>query len=96
MGRKGKEVKQNQSSTQRKLTPTNPRVMRKKISVKKKKHFTKEQKTKEKLPEEPELPVKENDLETPNVSIDGAEQKTMESTPKPNVEDQGRQFTSHQ
>ena len=36
MGRKGKEVKQNQSSTQRKLTPTNPRVMRKKISGKKK------------------------------------------------------------
>ena len=50
---------------------------------------TKEQKTKKKLTEEPEVPVKQIDLETPNHSIDGAEQKTTESTPMPNVEGQG-------
>ena len=50
---------------------------------------TKEQKTKEKLPEEPELPVEEVDIETPNHSVDGVGQKTTESTPMPNVEDQG-------
>ena len=50
---------------------------------------TKEQKTIGKLPEEPDVPVKENDLGTPDHSIDGAEQKTTESTPMPNVEEQG-------
>ena len=45
---------------------------------------TKEQKTKKKLTEEPEVPVKQIDL-----SIDGAEQKTTESTTMPNVEGQG-------
>ena len=49
---------------------------------------TKEQKTKEKLPEEPKVLVKEIDLETPYHSIDGAERKTTESTPMPNVEEQ--------
>ena len=72
-------LKQNQSSTQRKLTPTNPRVTRKKISVKMvNTRSTKEQKTKEKLPEEPKLLVNEIDLETPDHSIDGAERKTTE------------------
>ena len=83
-------LKQNQSSTQRKLTPTNPRVMRKMISVNMvNTRSTKEQKTKEKLPEEPKLLVNEIDLETPDHSIDGAERKTTESTPMPNVEEQG-------
>ena len=50
---------------------------------------TKEQKTKEKLPEEPNVPVMDIDLETPDHSIDGAERKTTESTPMPNVEEQG-------
>ena len=83
-------LKQNQSSTQRKLTPTNPRVMRKMISVNMvNTRSTKEQKTKEKLPEEPKVLVKEIDLETPDHSIDGAERKTTKSTPMPNVEEQG-------
>ena len=50
---------------------------------------TKEQKTKEKLPEEPDVQVKEIDVETPHHSIDVAEQKTTESTPMPNVKKQG-------
>ena len=91
MERKRVGLKQNQFSTQRNLTPTNPRVMRKKMSVNMvHTRSTKEQKTKEKLPEEPDVPVKETDLETSDHSIDGAEQKTTESTPMPNVEEQGR------
>ena len=42
-----------------------------------------------KLAEEPDVPVEEFDLGTPDHSIDGAEQKTTESTPMPNVEEQG-------
>ena len=64
--------------------------MRKIISVNRvNTRSTKEQKTKEKVPEETDVPVKENSLETPDHSIDGAEQKTTESTPMPNVEEQG-------
>ena len=48
----------------------------------------KEQMAKEKLSEEPTIPDKEIDLETPDQSIDGAERKTTESTPMPNVEEQ--------
>ena len=40
--------------------------------------------------EEPTIPVKESDLETPYQSIDGAERKMTESTPMPNVEEQGK------
>ena len=55
--------------------------MRKNISVNMvNTRSTKEKKTKEKLPEEPNIPVKEVDLETPDHSIDGAERKTTEST----------------
>ena len=43
---------------------------------------------KEKLSEEPTIPDKAIDLETPYQSIDGAERKTTESTPMPNVEEQ--------
>ena len=50
---------------------------------------TKEQKTKQKLPEEAKILVKEIDVETPDHSIEGAERKTTESTPMPNVEEQG-------
>ena len=51
---------------------------------------TKEQKTKEKLPEEPDVQAKEIDVETPHHSIDVAEQKTTESTPMPNVKNKER------
>ena len=88
MEREGIGVKQNQSSTQRKLTPTNSRVMRENISFNMvNTRSTKEQKAKEKLPEEPDVPVKEIDLESPDRSINGAERKTTESTPMSNVEE---------
>ena len=47
------------------------------------------QKTQEKPPEEPNVPVKIIDFEMPDQSIDGAERKITESTPMPNVEEQG-------
>ena len=50
----------------------------------------KEQKAKEKVSEEPTIPVKESDLETSDQSIDGAERKMTVSTPMPNVEEQGK------
>ena len=87
--RNGIGLKQNQTSSQRKLTPTNPRVMRKNISV----NMVKKQQGTEgqgKGSEEPTIPVKESDLETPYQSIDGAERKMTESTPMPNVEEQGK------
>ena len=63
--------------------------MRKNISVNMvKTRSIKEQKAKEKMTEEPTVPARETDLETPDQSIDGAERNTTESTPMPNVEDQ--------
>ena len=76
MERKGIGLKQNQSSTQRKLTPKKPESDEENISVNMvNTRSTKEQKTKEKLPEEPDVPVKEKDLKTPDQSIDGAEKR---------------------
>ena len=49
----------------------------------------KEQKTEEKIPEESKVPIKEIDIETPDQSIKSARQNTTESTPIPNVEEQG-------
>ena len=87
--RKGIGLKQNQTSSQRKLTPTNPIVMKKNISVNMvNTKSNKEQKAKEKVTEESTIPTKEPDLETPGQSTDGAERKTTESTPMPNVEEQ--------
>ena len=48
----------------------------------------KEQKTKEKAMEEPNLPAREIDLERPDQSIDGVERKTTESTTMSNAEEQ--------
>ena len=90
MERKGKGLKQNQTSTQRKLTPTNPRVIRKNISVSMvNTRSSKEPKAKEKVPKEPSVPVKKTDLETPDQSINGAERNTTESTLMPNAEEEG-------
>ena len=87
--RKGTGIKQNQTASQRRLKPTNLRVMRKNISVNMvNTRSNKEQKAKEKVSEEPTIPAKETDLEKPEKSIDGAERKTTESTPMPNVEEQ--------
>ena len=48
----------------------------------------KEQKAKKKVTEEPTIPVRETDNEVPDQSIDGAEWKTTEPTPYPNVDEQ--------
>ena len=85
--RKGIGLKQNQTSSQRKLAATNPRLMRKNNSVNVvNTRSNKEQKAKEKVSEESTIPAKETDLETPDQSIDRVEQKTTETTPMPNVE----------
>ena len=88
--RKGTALKQNQSSTHKKSTPINPRIMRTKISVNSvSTRSNKEQKAKEKTMEEQSIPAKETELATPDQSIDGVDWRTTESTPMPNTEEQG-------
>ena len=66
--------KQNQLSTQRKQTPTNPRIMRKNISVNMvNTRCNKGQKTDEKLVNQKAVPVGEIGLVTPEQSIDETE-----------------------
>ena len=48
----------------------------------------KQHKATEKAVEEPTVPARKTDLETPDQSIDGLEKKTTESTPTPNAEEQ--------
>ena len=48
----------------------------------------KEHKAKEKAVEEPTVPARETDLETPDQSIDWVGRKTTESAPMPNAEEQ--------
>ena len=87
--RKGTRHKQSHTSRQKKPTPTNPRIMRKNISVNMvSTRSVKEQKAKKKTLEEQSVPAKETDLETPDQSINGIERKTTESTPMPNTEEQ--------
>ena len=87
--KKGIGLKLNQTSSQWKLTPTSPRVMRKKISANMvNTRSNKEQKAKKKVTEEVTVPARETNLETPDQSIDVGEKKTTESTPMPNVEEQ--------
>ena len=65
--RKAKGPKQNQTSSQRKATLSNPKVMKKNISVNMiKTRSVKEHKAKEKAVEEPTVPAREIDLETPD------------------------------
>ena len=66
--------KQNQLSTQRKQTPTNPRIMRKNISVNMvNTRCNKGQKTDKKLVNQKAVPVGEIGLVTPEQSIDETE-----------------------
>ena len=72
--RKGTGPKQ--SHTAKKPTQTNPRIMRKNISVNMvSTRSVKEQKAKGKTLEEQSVPAKETDLETPNQSIGAIERK---------------------
>ena len=48
----------------------------------------KEHKAEQKTMEEPNVPARETNLETPDQSIDGLERKTTESSPMPNAEEQ--------
>ena len=65
-------TKENQRSSQRKTTLPNPKVMRKIISVNMvNTRGVKEHKIKEKAMEEPTVPAREIDLETPDQSVDG-------------------------
>ena len=50
----------------------------------------KEHKAEEKAMEEPTVPAREINLETPDQSTDGLERKTTESSPMPNAEEQGK------
>ena len=80
--RKGTGPKQSHTSMQKKSTQTNPRIMRKNISVNMvSKRSVKEQKVKQKTLEEQSVPANKTDLETPDQSIDGIERKITESTP---------------
>ena len=77
--RKGVGLKQNQQSTQRKQTPTIPRVIRKNFSVNiVNKRSNKEQTTGENLIDQKTVAVKETDLETPEQCIDGMKRNTTE------------------
>ena len=81
-------LKQNHTSSQRKTTLSNPKVLRKNISRNMvNTRSGKEHKAKEKAIAEPTVPAREIDLETPDQSIDGVERKTTESTPMPNAEE---------
>ena len=83
------EQRQNQNSSQRKATLSNPKVMRKNISVNMvNTRSVKEHTTKESAVERSTVPAIEIDLETPDQSVDEMERKTTESTPKPNAEEQ--------
>ena len=85
--RRGTGLKQN--NTEWKIIPSNPKVMRKNISVNMvNTRSIKEHKAKEKAMEEPTVPARETDHETPDKIIDGVERKTTESTPMPNTEEQ--------
>ena len=87
--RRATGLKQNQTSSQRKATLSNPKVMRKNISVNMvNSRSVKEHKAKEKAMEKPSVPAREIDLETPDQSIHGVQRKTTESTPMPNAEEQ--------
>ena len=84
-------LKQNQTSSQRKATLSNPKVMRKNISVNMvNTRSVNEHKNKEKAMEEATVPAREVDLETPDQSNDEVERKTPESTPLPKAEEQAK------
>ena len=65
--RRATGLKQNQTSSQRNATLSNPKVMRKSISVNMvNRRSVKEHKAKEKAIDEPTVPARETDLETPD------------------------------
>ena len=83
------ESKKSHNSSQRRTTLSDPKVMRKNFSVNMvNTRSAKEHKTKESAVERLTVPAIENDLETPDQSVDEVQRKITESTPMPNVEEQ--------
>ena len=84
-------LKQNHTSSQRKTTLSNPKVLRKNISRNMvNTRSGKEHKAKEKAIAEPTVPAREIDLETPDQSMPNAEEKekkTIEFSPIDKVEE---------
>ena len=85
-GRKVIESKTNHNSSQRKVTPFDPRVTRKNFSVSMvNTRSAVENKTKVSAEERQTEPAIEIGLERPDQSVDEVEKKTTESTPTPNA-----------
>ena len=83
------ESEKNHNSSQRKATLSDPKVMRKNVTVNMvNTRSAKEHKTKQIDVEGPTVPAIEIDLETPDQSVDEVERKTTESPPMPNAEEQ--------
>ena len=83
------ESKTKHNSSQRKAMPSDQKVIRKNFSVSMvNTSSAKESKTRGSAEEGRTEPAIENDLETPDQSVDEVEKKTMESTPMPNAEEQ--------
>ena len=83
------ESEKNHNSSQRKATLSDPKVMRKNVTVNMvNTRSAKEHKTKQIDVEGPTVPAIEIDLETPDQSVDEVERKTTESPPMPNAEKQ--------
>ena len=83
------EANKNHNSSQRKVTPFDPRITRKKFSVSMfNTRRAKENETKARAEGGLTEPAIEIGLETPDQSVDEVEKKTTESTPMPNAEEQ--------
>ena len=83
------ESKKNHNSPQRKATLSDPKVMRKNVSVSMvNTRSAKENKRKEGAVEGQTVPAIEIDLETSDQSVDEVERKITESTPMSNAEEQ--------
>ena len=88
--RKGTGLKQNQTITQKKPTSIDPRVMRKNTSGNMVSTRSKKEQKAKKTIEEQSIPAKETELETPDQIIKGIEHRETETTPMPNIEEQGK------
>ena len=86
------ESRQNHNSSQRKATPSDPKVMRKNFSVSMVNiRSAKENKKKEGAVERQTVTAIETDLETTDQNVDDVERKTREPTTMPNAEKQEKE-----
>ena len=83
------ESKKNHNSSQQRTALSDPKVMKKNFSVNMvNTRSAKEHTKKESAVEGPTAPAIENDLETPDQSVDEVQRRTTELTPMPYVEEQ--------